>query len=75
MPPRQGQSQFISPVAGLNAPSLDASSSSPAGSEAGGVDGGPVSDCSAVEDDALSGVPLSSEAIDARIDLFLLLLS
>ena len=34
MPPRQGQSQFISPVSSLNAPSCDAScsvSSSPAG--------------------------------------------
>ena len=33
MPPRQGQSQFISPVSGLNAPSEEASSSRPAGEE------------------------------------------
>src|ERR1700733_15409600 len=33
MPPRQGQSQFISPVSGLNAPSEEVSSSRPAGAE------------------------------------------
>src|SRR3954451_11300899 len=33
MPPRQGQSQFISPVSGLNAPSEEASSSRSAGEE------------------------------------------
>src|SRR5271156_5636754 len=33
MPPRQGQSQFISPVSGLNAPSEEASSSRSAGED------------------------------------------
>jgi len=33
MPPRQGQSQFISPVSGLNAPSEEASSSRSTGEE------------------------------------------
>lgn len=72
MPPRHGQSQFISPVTGLKAPSLVASSSSSAGSEGEDVDVASAPDCIDAKE-AWSTVPLSSEAIDARADCWVLL--
>ena len=44
MPPRQGQSQFFSPVSGLNAPSEEASSSRSAGEEDEGSSDNPRDD-------------------------------
>ena len=56
MPPRQGQSQFISPVSGLNAPSEAASSSSSSA---------PLSDVGAeAEVGAESGDEVEVEVVD-----------
>lgn len=69
MPPRHGQSQLISPVTGLKAPSWSASSESAAGSLAIGVGEGEDEDESDEEGRASEAVGgILSPVIEPRMD-------